>query len=152
VRYERRKIIGEGGMGVVYRAWDQDLRREVAMKTIRDSRDPGALELFRKECAVLASLNHPNIIDIYDIGEIEEGGVSRPYFVMPLLPGLTLDHLIKNEPQRLTVERVIEVIAQTCRGLQAAHERGPVRAQRRFGQNHRLRRRPLGGPPDFHRH
>ncbi|MEZ5351325.1 MAG: protein kinase [Bryobacteraceae bacterium] len=126
MRYERKQVLGEGGMGVVYLAWDADLRREVALKTIRDSRDPGALELFRKECAVLSSLNHPNIVDIYDIGEIEEGRARVPYFVMPLLPGVTLDKLIKDEPQRLTVERVVEIISQACRGLQAAHERGLV--------------------------
>jgi serine/threonine-protein kinase len=126
VRYERKQVLGEGGMGVVYLAWDQDLRREVALKTLRDARDPAALELFRKECAVLASLNHPNIVDIYDIGEMDEGRSRVPYFVMPLLPGVTLDRLIKDEPQRLTVERVVEIISQACRGLQAAHERGLV--------------------------
>ncbi|MEZ5401207.1 MAG: protein kinase [Bryobacteraceae bacterium] len=126
MRYERKQVLGEGGMGVVYLAWDQDLRREVALKTIRDQRDPAALDLFRKECDVLASLNHPNIVDIYDIGEIEDGRSRVPYFVMPLLPGDTLDKLIKDQPQRLSVERVVEIISQTCRGLQAAHERGLV--------------------------
>lgn len=113
-------------MGVVYRAWDADLKREVALKTIRDKRDPAALELFRKESRVLASLNHPNIIDIYDIGELEENGAKVPYFVMPLLPGATLDKLIAEQPQRLTVERVVEIVAQVCRGLHAAHEKGLV--------------------------
>jgi serine/threonine-protein kinase len=125
-RYEKRQVLGEGGMGVVYRAYDADLKREVALKTLRDGGDELALEMFRKECGVLASLNHPNIVDIYDVGQFEEDGLEKPYFVMPLLPGTTLDRIIKNEPQRLTVERTIEIIAQTCRGLHAAHERGLI--------------------------
>ena len=125
-RYEKRQVLGEGGMGVVYRAFDADLKREVALKTLRDGGDELALEMFRKECGVLASLNHPNIVDIYDVGQFEEDGVEKPYFVMPLLPGTTLDRIIKDEPQRLTVDRTIEIIAQTCRGLQAAHERGLI--------------------------
>ena len=125
-RYEKRQVLGEGGMGVVYRAYDGDLKREVALKTLRDGGDELALEMFRKECGVLASLNHPNIVDIYDVGQFEEEGVEKPYFVMPLLPGTTLDRIIKNEPQRLTVERTVEIIAQTCRGLHAAHERGLI--------------------------
>ena len=125
-RYEKRQVLGEGGMGIVYRAYDADLKREVALKTLRDGGDELALEMFRKECGVLASLNHPNIVDIYDVGQFEEDGVEKPYFVMPLLPGTTLDRIIKGEPQRLTVERTVEIIAQTCRGLQAAHERGLI--------------------------
>src|SRR6185312_12427240 len=78
------------------------------------------------ECDVLASMSHPNIIEIFDIGEFDEDGQRKPYFVMPLLPGRTLDHLIKNAGHRLTVERTVEIISQTCRGLQAAHERGLV--------------------------
>jgi serine/threonine-protein kinase len=125
-RYEKRQVLGEGGMGVVYRAFDTDLKREVALKTLRDGGDELALEMFRKECGVLASLNHPNIVDIYDVGQFEEDGIEKPYFVMPLLPGTTLDRIIKNEPQRLTVDRTVEIIAQTCRGLHAAHERGLI--------------------------
>ena len=111
---------------MVYRAFDTDLKREVALKTLRDGGDELALEMFRKECGVLASLNHPNIVDIYDVGQFEEDGIEKPYFVMPLLPGTTLDRIIKNEPQRLTVDRTVEIIAQTCRGLHAAHERGLI--------------------------
>ena len=125
-RYEKRQVLGEGGMGVVYRAYDADLKREVALKTLRDGGDELALEMFRKECGVLASLNHPNIVDIYDVGQFTEDGIEKPYFVMPLLPGTTLDRIIKNEPQRLTVDRTVEIIAQTCRGLHAAHDRGLI--------------------------
>jgi serine/threonine protein kinase len=50
------------------------------------AREPAALETFHKECGVLASMAHPNIIEIFDLGEFEENGVSKPYFVMPLFP------------------------------------------------------------------
>ncbi|MGO9648052.1 MAG: protein kinase domain-containing protein [Terriglobales bacterium] len=125
-RYEVRQILGQGGMGLVYRAYDTVVRREVAVKTILDIPDPASLQLFYKECDVLASMSHPNIVEIFDIGEFEEDGKSKPYFVMPLLPGTTLDTFIRKSSHRLTVERTVEIISQTCRGLQAAHERGLV--------------------------
>jgi len=102
------------------------VRREVAVKTILDIPDPASLQLFYKECDVLASMSHPNIVEIFDIGEFEEDGQKKPYFVMPLLPGTTLDYFIRKASHRLTVERIVEIISQTCRGLQAAHERGLV--------------------------
>ncbi len=125
-RYEIRSTLGQGGMGVVYRAYDFVTKRDVAIKTMRDMADPAALDLFAKEWTVLAGLSHPNIVDILDTGEYEENGRRKPYFVMPMLPGNTLDALIKNASQRLTVNRVVEILVQTCRGLQAAHERGLV--------------------------
>ncbi|MFZ0287429.1 MAG: protein kinase, partial [Terriglobales bacterium] len=125
-RYEVRQVLGQGGMGLVYRAYDTVVRREVAVKTILDIPDPASLQLFYKECDVLASMSHPNIVEIFDIGEFEEDGKNKPYFVMPLLPGTTLDAFIRKSSHRLTVERTVEIISQTCRGLQAAHERGLV--------------------------
>src|SRR5258708_7496872 len=113
-------------MGLVYRAYDTVVRREVAVKTILDIPDPGSLQLFYKECDVLASMSHPNIVEIFDIGELQEDGKKNPYFVRPLLPGTTLDHFVRKSSHHLTVERTVEIISQTCRGLQAAHERGLV--------------------------
>ena len=125
-RYEVREVLGQGGMGLVYRAYDTVVRREVAVKTILDLPDPSSLQLFYKECDVLASMSHPNIVEIFDIGEFEDEGKKKPYFVMPLLPGRTLDYFVRKAGHRLTAERTVEIIAQTCRGLQAAHERGLV--------------------------
>src|SRR6202142_3723794 len=125
-RYEVRQILGQGGMGLVYRAYDHVVRREVAVKTILDIPDPSSLQLFFKECDVLASMSHPNIVEIFDIGEFEEEGKKKPYFGMPLLPGTTLDYFIRTASHRLTVERAVDIISQTCRGLQAAHERGLI--------------------------
>ena len=125
-RYELKEVLAKGGMGVVYRAVDGVMRRQVAIKTLLDMTDTMGLQLFQKECEVLASMTHPNIIEIYDVGEFEQEGVSRPYLVMPLLPGVTLDKLIRTSSQRLTVERSIDIACQACRGLQAAHEKGLV--------------------------
>lgn len=109
-------------MGVVYRGFDPVMNREVTIKTIRDPQDQLVLELFKRECAVLASMSHPNIVEIFDVGEVEESGARKPYFVMPLLQGVTLQELIRTSSPRLTVERCIQMISQACRGLQAAHE------------------------------
>jgi len=126
-RYEVKAKLGEGGMGVVFRAYDPPpMDREVAVKTLHEFEDPLALELFYKECTALKSISHPNIVEIFDMGESEAGGSGRPFFVMPLLPGQTLDELIRKASHRLTVERVVEIFMQTCRGLQAAHERGLI--------------------------
>ena len=125
-RYEVQEILGQGGMGVVYQAFDKVVKRKVALKTIRDAPSRAALDLFQKECDILAQISHPNIIEIFDIGEFEEDGAAKPYFVMPLLPGKTLETLIRTSKGRLTVQRGIEIICQTCRGLQAAHDRGLV--------------------------
>ena len=126
-RYEITDKLGEGGMGVVFRAYDPaPMDRDVAVKTLHEFADPLALELFYKECAALKSISHPNIVEIFDIGEYEEDGHRRPFFVMPLLPGTTLDQLIRRASHRLTVDRVVEIFAQTCRGLHAAHEHGLV--------------------------
>jgi serine/threonine protein kinase/cytochrome c-type biogenesis protein CcmH/NrfG len=125
-RYEIKEVLGQGGMGLVFRAWDATVKRDVALKTLRDAPTRAALQMFQKECGVLAAMSHPNIIEIFDIGEFEDDGTSKPYFVMPLLPGSTLDQLIKAASHRLTVERVVDMVCQVCRGLQAAHERGLV--------------------------
>jgi len=121
LRYILKDPLGQGGMGVVYRAFDTEVKRDVALKTLQRSEDLSALDMFRKECAALASLNHPFIVDIYDIGELDVAGERRPFFVMPLLRGMTLDKLIYAPSSKLTIERVVEIVGQVCRGLDAAH-------------------------------
>jgi len=127
-RYEIKTKLGEGGMGIVYRCYDPaPMNRDVALKTLLEFPDKMSLQLFYKECEVLKSMAHPNIIEIFDIGEFQdESGHKKPFFVMPLLPGKTLDELIRNASHRLSVDRVVDIIAQTCRGLQTAHERGLI--------------------------
>lgn len=125
-RYELREVLGRGGMGVVYKALDRLMKREVALKTILDIDNPATLQLFYKEWSILATMVHPNVINIYDIGEFDQEGVKKPFFVMPLLPGVTLDRLIKDGSPRLSVAGVLEIITQAAHGLHAAHEQGLI--------------------------
>jgi serine/threonine-protein kinase len=103
------------------------MKREVALKTLLDEglSDP-ALQYFFREWNILATMVHPNVVNIYDIGEFEQDGTKKPFFVMPLLPGVTLDRLIKEGSPKLSVDGVLHIVDQACRGLQAAHEQGLV--------------------------
>src|SRR5579872_1131073 len=125
-RYEVREILGQGGMGIVYKAYDFQRRGYVALKTMKDAADPAALRLFAQEWGTLANVSHPNIVDVFDSGEFEENGVRKPYFVMPMLSGKTLDKLIRESGHGLTPERTVDILIQTCRGLQAAHDQGLI--------------------------
>ncbi len=148
-RYEVREVLGQGGMGVVYRAYDTVIRREVAVKTILDIPDPASLQLFYKECDVLASMSHPNIIEIFDIGEFEEDGKKKPYFVMPLLPGTTLDTFYpQGQPSADGRAHGRDHFPDLPRPAGGARARpGPPRPEtqqhfrdgRRLGQDHRFR-------------
>ena len=120
------KPVGQGGMGVVYKAYDVATKRHVALKSMLGRLSPAALELFTKEWSVLAHLSHPNIVDVLDTGEFEQDNERRPFFVMPFLPGATLEQLMQSVSTRLTLERIVGIIAQACRGLQAAHEQGVI--------------------------
>jgi len=125
-RYQIKEIIGEGGMGVVYRAVDLEMQSDVALKTIKEVLDPQQIELFRRECSVLRRLRHPNVVDVFDFGVTGEKGRDKPFFVMPFLPGFTLDKVIRSQAARLTPDRIVDIVTQTARGLQAAHDQGLV--------------------------
>jgi len=125
-RYEIQEILAQGGMSVVCKAYDTLMQRTVALKVFLDITDANALKLFQEKCADLASLIHPNIVEIYDTGQLEDSDGVKPYLVMPLLAGVTLDRLIGTSSPRLTVESSVDMICQVCQGLQAAHERGLV--------------------------
>jgi serine/threonine-protein kinase len=125
-RYELQGQLGEGGMGVVWRAIDVKTGSAVAIKLMKDMSDPIAVDLFTKEWRALAEISHPNIVEVRDVDVIEEDGQKKPFFVMPLLHGTTLADLISDASARLTVERVVEIATHVCRGLQAAHQRGLV--------------------------
>ncbi|MFN0060070.1 MAG: protein kinase domain-containing protein [Planctomycetota bacterium] len=113
-------VLGAGGMGVVYRAVDTLLERTVALKVLGEEhvRDSGLIERFRREAQAAAALTHPNITHIYSIGEDQ----GRHYFAMELVRGRTLATLL-NESSQLDETTAIDYLAQTVRGLRAAHER-----------------------------
>src|ERR1700694_5810734 len=111
--YEILAPIGEGGMGEVYKARDTKLDREVAIKVLPSAlaRDPERLARFEREAKVLASLNHPNIAQIY--GVEESGGIRA--LVMELVPGQTLKG-------PLPLETALNYAKQIAEALEAAHE------------------------------
>jgi serine/threonine protein kinase len=123
-RYELKEKLGEGGMGVVWRAFDTVLSTDVALKMLQDVDDATALKLFYEECHKQSALAHPNIVEIRDVGSFDEDGVRQPYLVMPLLRGTTLAAVIRASPQPLSTERCIDIFCQAARGLQAAHDFG----------------------------
>jgi serine/threonine protein kinase/tetratricopeptide (TPR) repeat protein len=121
-QYRILRKLGEGGMGTVYLAHDTDLDRQVALKflTKRVSPDDPAMTRFKREARAVAALNHPAIIDIYEIGDDE--GV--PYIAMPYIEGQILGELMANGP--LPVEQAMEIVQQVCAGLERAHAAGIV--------------------------
>src|SRR5262245_5502052 len=118
-RYQVIERIGRGAMGVVYRARDEAMGREVAIKVLMADfeDDPDIRARFLREAEAAASLSHPNIITIFDVGE----DADRFFIVMELLRGSTLkDFLRQSDGARL--ERKLDLMIQMCAGLGAAHK------------------------------
>jgi len=115
--YELVALIGAGGMGEVYRARDQRLGRDVAVKVLPASfaADPDRLRRFEQEARAVAALNHPNILGVHDLGQQD----GTPYMVCELLEGETLRAILARGP--LSHRKAIDYAIQTAHGLAAAH-------------------------------
>ncbi len=122
-KYVVRRLLGQGGMGRVYHAYDPLLGRDVAIKVLRPdlAQDPDGKERFVREAQAAAHLRHPNIVTIHDLGE--ESGV--PYIVMEYLEGEDLDDLIRRRAPLSVLEK-LDIIRQVCNALGYAHARGIV--------------------------
>ncbi|MEO6119059.1 MAG: serine/threonine-protein kinase, partial [Terriglobales bacterium] len=120
--YEVVAAIGAGGMGEVYRARDTRLERDVAIKVLPESfsQDVDRLRRFEQEARAISALNHPNILNIYDVGK----NGDAPFLVAELLEGETLGHRLQSGP--LPHRKAVETAAQVARGLAAAHEKGII--------------------------
>ncbi len=120
--YKILSLLGAGGMGEVYRAKDDRIGREVAIKVLKPafSADPDRLRRFEQEARAAGRLNHPNILALYDVGNHE----GSPYIVSELSHGETLRDRLRGKP--LPLRKAIDYALQMARGLAAAHEKGIV--------------------------
>ena len=131
--YEVSTLLGAGGMGEVYRARDPRLGRDVAIKVLPAAfaADPDRLRRFEQEARAAATISHPNILVVYDVGVFHPpapseasgfGNDARPssYLVSELLDGETLAARLRRGP--LTVRRAVELVVQIAHGLAAAHK------------------------------
>ncbi len=122
-RYMLLEVLGEGGMGTVYRVQQtQPVRRQVALKLIKTGMDSrGVLARFDAERQALAMMDHPNIARIYDGGVTTAG---QPFFVMELVRGVPLT--VYCDRQRLTVKARLELFVAVCQAVQHAHQKGII--------------------------
>jgi serine/threonine-protein kinase len=120
--FELRREIGRGGMGVVYEAYDVKLKRRVALKMIKagDLASPEEVERFRAEAEAVARLQHPNIVQIYAVGEQH----GRPYLALEYVDGGSLESLLKSKP--LPPSEAAQLVEALARAVQYAHQCGII--------------------------
>ncbi len=121
--YQLGEKIGQGGMGLVYKAHDPGLDRDVAIKFMDEAlaHDPVCVERFLREARLLAKIDHPNVVRVLGAGKDER---DRPYFVMELLQGISLSERIRNGP--LPEAEAVEIACQTLGALGEAHSHGII--------------------------
>lgn len=122
-RYQLRGELGRGGMGVVYRAFDRVLQREVALKVLQERLqfDPNANIRFEREPQLCGGLQHPGIVPVYDSGLLDDG---RPFYAMKIVTGKTLDELIRAGTNSRA--SLLEVFRQLCHAIACAHRSGII--------------------------
>lgn len=130
-RYEIRERLGVGGMARVFMGWDTTLERQVAIKILHEHlvEDSTFKERFEREAKLVATLNHPNIVQIYDYDTIEINRQMVCYMVMPYFPGRTLTDVLSDSVtsgQNLSRERILEIVIDLTAALGYAHNRGMV--------------------------
>lgn len=123
-RYRVESILGEGGMGTVYKAWDKELERAVALKLVRRdlTRDPNISQRFKQELLLASKISHRNVLRIHDLGD---GPGDTKFISMAYVEGHDLSHLLHKEG-RLPLERALNIARQLCAALDAAHAEGVV--------------------------
>ncbi|HUK24869.1 MAG TPA: tetratricopeptide repeat protein [Terriglobales bacterium] len=122
-RYQIIKVLGEGGMGAVYKAQDRELNRVVALKVIRPelARNPAIVERFKQELRLSHQVTHKNVIRIYDLGESN----GTKFITMEFIEGQDLRSLIY-EKKKFPAAEAVDVMQQVCRALEAAHSVGVI--------------------------
>jgi serine/threonine-protein kinase len=141
-RYALEQRIGQGGMGIVYRALRDGSEHPLAVKMLSGKRSPAELERFEREARLTSRLTHPNTITVYDRGRTKDG---VPYYAMELLDGLTLEQLVERSGP-LPAGRCIYLLLQVCAALDEAHRAGLVHRDIKPANIHACARRR---PPDF---
>ncbi|MCD0444724.1 protein kinase [Glycomyces sp. A-F 0318] len=126
-RYRLERVIASGGMGSVWRAQDERLERDVAVKVLHPGLDGAQRpkDRFEREAKALASLKGPGCVEVYDFGEEADGDRDVLYLVMELVEGVSLAELLHSE-QRLDPARTMRIVAEAAEALAAAHQRGIV--------------------------
>ncbi len=119
-RYKIESVLGQGGMGMVFRATQTSVQRPVAVKTLNPAlaAAPTFFERFRREAEVASRLRHPNVITIYDFNRAPD---NTCYYVMELLEGQSLKEIVKSEGP-MSLRRAVDLLEQSARGLAHAHE------------------------------
>ena len=121
-KYRVDAVIGQGGMGAVFRAWDLRLERAVAIKVVRADllSDPDSRARFRRESQIVARLQHPSIVTVFDYGTFADGAA---FLVMEFVPGEDLRHVMNRE-RRLAAARMSALMPGIAAGVESAHKSG----------------------------
>ncbi|HZU67941.1 MAG TPA: protein kinase [Ktedonobacteraceae bacterium] len=122
-RYQLRRMVGRGGMADVYEAYDEHFQRRVAIKVFKREEESMLLR-FMREARLMASLNNPHLVPVYDMGECEIDGFTRYYIVMPFMEGGTLRTRIRRSP--LTLDETCTCLQDIASALDYIHARGII--------------------------